>query len=488
MRASTPPRPLVFLRRLAAPLLAALLALVGCHELRSPAPEPGPIVLITVDALRADIVGGLAGAAPGSEQLTPHLAALAREADWAGPAVAASSATVPAIASLLTGLAPWQHQALYPEQARLAAPLRTLAEALGEQGYDTTAYVSGYWYPRGFGYDQGFDLYRGLNRGGRAAGHLASLEPGRSFVWIHLDAPKPPYRIRERLRAQLGPLPGGLPAELDALQLELYRNPSNELPAARRERFFALYRAEAALLDARIGRLLRALRQSGRWDETLLVVVSAHGEEIGEHGQMGHANNLLPPTLRVPLLVKLPAGARGIELEPGEAVAARRIFATLVEHAGGAAGPAVARSLFRRSPVGVLSELYRSEGCNRFSLVDGEHQLLREVCFGVEDEYYRARWQLAGATLTRPLVEPPEVVFDRLQRSFDRTPPFTGGAAAEVRERVIEWGPEGAREVSDAALEASLSAALERRWRAFQPGEETPPEALLRLAGPPLER
>ena len=84
-------------------LIAALLALPGCRGER--VVHQGPIVLVTIDTLRADVVGGLGGV----KGLTPNLDALIEEATWAGRAVAASSWTVPSMASIFTGLQPWRH-------------------------------------------------------------------------------------------------------------------------------------------------------------------------------------------------------------------------------------------------------------------------------------------------------------------------------------------------------------------------------------------
>ncbi|MDY7091918.1 MAG: sulfatase-like hydrolase/transferase [Acidobacteriota bacterium] len=474
---------------------AGFLACQGADHLAPPDPAAtqGPILLITVDALRADAVGALAetgtsGPVAAGLDLTPHLDALVAEADWAGTAIASSSASIPATAGLLTGLTPWLHQALHPEQPRLSSAVTTLAEALRERGYTTTAYVSGHWYPQGLGYEQGFDYYRGLNRGGKAAGHLASLEPGPSFFWIHVDAPSPPLRIRDRLRPQLGPLPDDLPKELSALQLELYRSPRVQLSEDWRQRILALYRGEVALLDLRVQRLLRGLRESGQWDRSLVAVVSAHGEEIGEHGQMGHANNLMPESLRVPMILKLPKGSpHTLRLQPGEPVAATRLWATLVEHAGGMPGPSVAPSLFHQAPPGVLSELYLSDGANRFSWLQGDLQLLRTVRFAREPDFYRARRALAGGRLQRPLAEPAAELLDRVYRTFLVTPPFSGGSESTVRQRLLRWGPEGVEAVPDEAARNALAAELERRWRSFQESEQ-PPEQVLRqrsLASPP---
>lgn len=461
-----------------------VLLVAGCGRAPDPPPPPerGPILLITVDGLRADLVSGLEGASDAAQGLTPNLETLAREADWAGRAIAPSTATVPSVASLLTGLRPWQHQALLPDQAELSEDLVTLGEALQDLGYGTSAYVSGYWYPRGYGYQQGFDQYRALNRGSRAAGHLASLGAEPAFLWVHLDSVQPPYRLRGRVRRQLKSLPGDIGEEISAAEIETYRNPQVPLPPEQRQRFLAFYRAEVAVLDLRLGRLLRGLRESGQWDRSTVVVVAAHGEEFGEHGQIGHSNQLLPATLEVPLIVKLPRGSgRQLRLEPGEAVAAARLWATLVELAGGSTPPGIAPSLFRPAPSGVVSELYLTDGANRFSLVEGRFQLLREVRFAVESDYYRARRKLAGARLVRPLAAPPETLFSRLWQIFERTPPFSGtdaGDPVRIHEKLLEWTREGVRRVDDAERRKALSAELERRWRAFAPQEVQPSEAV----------
>ena len=62
-------------------------------------PQEGPIILITFDSLRADVVGGLGG----ERGLTPNLDALMRQADWAGRAIAPSSWGVPSMTTGTTG-------------------------------------------------------------------------------------------------------------------------------------------------------------------------------------------------------------------------------------------------------------------------------------------------------------------------------------------------------------------------------------------------
>ena len=94
-------------------------------------------------------------------------------------------------------------------------------------------------------------------------------------------------------------------------ELEPFFDPAVPLPPELRRRFWAMYRLNAAFADDRLGHLLQALRESGQWDRTLLVVTSTHGEELGEKHQILNGGNLGRQLLEVPLAVKLPTGAAG---------------------------------------------------------------------------------------------------------------------------------------------------------------------------------
>ena len=72
-----------------------------------------------------------------------------------------------------------------------------------------------------------------------------------------------------------------------------------------------LYDGELASIDSTLGRVFEQLRALGVWDETLVAVTSDHGEEFGEHGLMGHANQLHEESLHVPLIVRGPGVAAG---------------------------------------------------------------------------------------------------------------------------------------------------------------------------------
>jgi arylsulfatase A-like enzyme len=459
-------------------------ALAGCDGWAAPAAAPGPIVLITFDSLRADVVGGLGG----DPRLTPNLAALAREADWAGTAVAASSWGGPAMASLLTGLQPWQHQAILDRPARLAPDLLTLPRALKGLGYQTAGFTSGAWYTPENGYARGFESFEDVAKGEEAGERLAALAGGRQFVWIHLPEPQAPYLRRAWLLPRLD---GGkdereapyLPRSIEPLQVETYYDPAARLPPADRRVFWELYRLNVAWADERLGRLLEALRTSGQWSRTLLVVTANHGEGFGEHGQLGHGGNLGRELLEVPLLVKLPAGSPRLAVGRGSRVAATRLWATLVEAAGGSAPPAAAPSLFRRAAPEVLSELYGGNGTNQISLLQGDLQVLWEATFAPPDPaYYRARFQFLADAPESASIEPPRLPFPRLAAAFAATPPLGDGAAPRLWLERWEAGG-GSRPVPDGGRTAALARRLAELWRLHAGEVRTPAaEARLRLA------
>jgi hypothetical protein len=453
-------------------LLLGVLALqVSCGGIAPP--HDGPIVLITFDSLRADVVGGLGGE-PG---LTPNLDGLLRHADWSGRAVAPSSWGMPAMASLFTGLRPWQHQVLRGD-AHLSPSLLTLPEALQARGYETFGFSGEPMYSKPPGYDQGFDFLGDLGKGGAAAKRLKSLGDGRRFVWVHIPEPAAPYVRRPRFASRLNTGRLDLPLRILPNQLAVYFDPATPLPAGRRRRFWAMYRFNVAWADERLGRLLTALRESGEWDRTLLVVTSTHGEEFGEKGQILNGGNLGRQLLEVPFAIKLPvAFSRTIAIPAESRVATARLWATLVEATGGEIPPAVAPSLFRTAPGTVLSELYLANGTNQFSLVAGDDQLLWESRFAPpEPEYYRARLALMNrGTAWIALAEisvPPDEILGRLLAGFLATPPLSGRGAPRLT--LERWGERGSQAVSDPRRTAELTRRLARTWSEFVPAELPP--------------
>jgi len=448
----------------------AFALVLACRGEDEPAPpaHQGPIVLITIDALRADVP---------SPKLTPNLGKLAAEATWAGSGVSPSSWTVPSMASLFTGLQPWSVQSWSSDRSMLRDDLVTLPEALKTRGYRTAGFRTNHWLERVFGYAQGFDEFRYLANGKRAENHLEKLGPGREFVWVHILQPHAPYVKRAYLEGHLENALAGLPDKVRPLDLEPYYDPDVPLPPEQERVFRAMYELNAAYADDLLGRMVAALRRSGQWDRTLLVVTSDHGEEFGEMEQIAHGGNLGRQLVEVPLMVKLPSGfGPKLAVKAGQRPATNRIRATLLEAAGWKPEEGTAPSLFHDAEeTGVLSELYAGNGVNRFSYVEGDLQLLWESRFSPsEPEYYRARYEGVGGRLDRPLAEPSKAIFGRLEQSFARTLPLTGLEGDEPRLTLWRWSERGSEQVDDPAATERLARRLRSAWIAANGKEKVP--------------
>ena len=257
----------------------------------SPADFAGrPIILVTIDTLRADRLGAY-GSAKG---LTPALDRFAQGAARFTAAVTQVPLTLPAHATILTGLHPAKHGVRTNDGFRLAAGVPTLAEALRARRYATAAFIGGYPLQASFGLARGFDRYdddflRAAGTVERSADEvvrsaLAWIDQRQSqpfFAWLHLFDPHSPY------------------------------TPPAPFAAAHAG---APYDGEVAYTDAAIGRLFEHLQASGLYSRAAIIIVADHVESLGEHGERTHGTFLYDATVRVPLLIKLPDMAASREL------------------------------------------------------------------------------------------------------------------------------------------------------------------------------
>lgn len=328
------------------PLVAtALLPLVGlgivaspsiARSLRREAPAPRParelpdIVLVVADSLRADALHGTAPADPP----TPSLDALASRGVTLASASAAAPAGVPSEASLLTGRLPSEHGARWREAA-IAGDAVTLAEALRSSGYRTGAFVSSPTLSERQGLGRGFDRWDGTKDPrlfarypgalfsrlvaltgrrarteappagevlARALGWIEKPSKRPAFLYVHLADPHEPYAP---------PSDGGGPS--GSVSLDPYLRGEAELDDAAFGRLEDLYRGEVSYLDREVGSFLDALRPRLDGGHLLVVFTSNHGEELRDHGSLGHGHTLYEELLHVPLILarpgEIPAGA-----------------------------------------------------------------------------------------------------------------------------------------------------------------------------------
>ncbi len=310
-------------------LIALAFPLPGCAREARP-----NILLIVVDTARADrfSTNGYA------RETTPVAEALGRDGAVYLDASTPSPWTLPAHASLFTGLYPSSHGA---ESGHLVldAGLPILARDLKESGYRTQAYIENPWVGKDYNFHVGFDTFdevwrhvRGTEGDMGAAAVSDKIErwlawrDGNAearaqpfFIFINYFEPHLPYNAPEPERARFLS-PGADREAVD--RLRRFKNPGDvklllglvSLTAADMEILSALYDGEIAYVDRRIGEVIGSLARRGLLDATVVVVTSDHGEMLGEHGLVDHKLSLYEPVLRIPLVLRyppaVPAGQR----------------------------------------------------------------------------------------------------------------------------------------------------------------------------------
>ena len=306
--------------------------LAGCSGPASP-----NVVIYLVDTLRADRLGCYGYDRP----TTPRLDEFARESMLFQNVEAQSSWTKPAVASIFTGCHPVVHGANdWPD--RLSDEHRTLAELLAMAGYETAAFVSSAVVVREFGFDRGFQTFEQVRKETiEPSGTTSSWVERQALDWLdrrserpdakpfllylHTLDPHAPYAPEERLRSLFAPeVTDTSIGTVDAIN-RLAATP----PPGRARELSDLYDAEIRGNDESFGRLMAALEDAGRLDDTVVVFLSDHGEGFFEHGRLQHGNSLHAELVRVPLLIRFPDG-RGAGLRVPEIAQQIDVLPTLL--------------------------------------------------------------------------------------------------------------------------------------------------------------
>jgi arylsulfatase A-like enzyme/Tfp pilus assembly protein PilF len=284
----------------------ALVLAVGCA--REPEQVPAspvhpPLLLVTLDTTRADAV------APEAEDgATPAFAALAARGLRFSQAYSIAPTTLPAHASMLTGLYPAGH-GVHENGRRLPDRIPVVPERLRELGYRTAAFVSGYPLERQFGLARGFERYddefgpgkierESRETTDRALAWLATAGERPLFLWVHYYDPHDPYTPPEPFRSRFPDDP---------------------------------YAGEIAAMDHDLGRLVAAFESVTGVRGGRILIVGDHGEGRGDHGEMLHGNLLYQGVMRVPLLLVGRGIDPGVRTDP---VSVRQVYPTLLGWAG----------------------------------------------------------------------------------------------------------------------------------------------------------
>ncbi len=296
-------RPLRYTLIVALTALGATLAAVGgWRYARASAPISGPIIVISIDTLRADHLPAYGYA----KVRTPAIDALAADGVVFEHAYAHAPQTLPAHVAMLSGRLPFDTLVRDDVGAKVKAEERLLPQLLRERGFTTGGVVSASLLGRETGIDRGFDFFDADMPVGASdtpdAGVVLSERDGalseaiaerwldqqrssRVFLFLHLNEPHAPYAPPERFAA------------------------------------YAPYDGEIAYSDEIVGRLLKYLKTHQLYDRSTIVLLSDHGEGLGDHGEQEHGLFVYDEAIRVPLIVKQAAG-----------VGAGRRVADLVQH------------------------------------------------------------------------------------------------------------------------------------------------------------
>lgn len=293
------------------------------------------VVLISIDTLRADHVSCLGY----DRETTPSLDGLASYSVVFENAITPAPWTLPAHASLFTGLLPSQHGVQNFHQT-LSAEAVTLAELLRADSFHTEGVASfEYLFPN-YGLVQGFDDYfyryplSADKIVDRAIHSLDAHHGKRFFLFLHFFDPHDPYNPPAPYDEMFAP---GEEKEQVGNQ---HKNPIKAFVGTRRqptatdiESIIGLYDGEIRFVDDQLSRLFDRIKELGIWDNTIVVVASDHGEEFYEHGSFGHGFKLFEEQIRVPLIVKLP-NSRLAGFRISDQVSLVDVFPTVLDELG----------------------------------------------------------------------------------------------------------------------------------------------------------
>jgi len=452
----------------------------------------GPNVLVVlIDTLRADHLGCYGYDRPTS----PAIDAFAAEGVQFMRAYSQSTWTKPATASLMTGRYPRQHQA-YLEKAKLPETERLLPEALRAAGYRTAVFSGNPWITREWGFDQGVDHFLSIydERFARVTLFMMSLKRlsklvddrarvynrvkmlvqgeltttsrdvvvsdafvrwieqhrgDRFYAHLHFMSPHHPYDPPPPFD-RFVPDPTHKPVTYYPKKSFFFFEEGAELPDAARADMVARYDGDILFADGVFGRLIERLRKLGVLDDTVVVLVSDHGEEFFDHRNWGHGQSVYEELTHVPLIVRhptlFPAGRR-IETP----VMTVDVMPTILEAAGAA-------------PLDALA------GRSLLPLVAGAAAVPPEAYAELIYRYGEARALVAGSQKAIHMRKDEEARAERYDLGADpaeQHPLDTTGAEArpllERLDALTRWG----QEHQSAPVEAEIDPEMQKRLKAL---------------------
>lgn len=313
--------------------LIVLFSSVSCGSRLSEAPPSTEtsrpnVLFILVDTLRADRLQAMRNGV----EVMPELSTLAASSRSFAHAVSPCSWTRPAMASLFTGLYPDAHHVMFsadpatpdvPTADSVSPQIELMAEYLDKAGYATGAVQTNANLMEEYGFARGYDVYddysgaSAVDVTNRAVEVAGELEPP-FLLYAHYMDVHLPYTMRPEYRDVFGEPPAlsesdrrGLDAPIeylyDYIELKLgidSERSFEELSEAAKQELQVRYDAAVRYTDEHVGRLIDTIRRE--YPNTLVIVLSDHGEHFWEHGLLGHGLTLYEEEIRVPFIISGP--------------------------------------------------------------------------------------------------------------------------------------------------------------------------------------
>lgn len=299
--------------------------LIRKNKVTTPLKKQPNIILISIDTLRADHIGVYGD----TRGLTPNIDKFALNSTRYENAIAAGSWTMPSFAAIFTQVRPSEcgmklpvlDSKKYIDLAALTKDVPLLSERLHTAGYTTAAELTNIFLSPERGWNRGFDYFQN-ERNKADPYHKRTLAASITqyteswmkihhrqpfFLWVHYIDPHIPYDSPDtpaQLRTQY-------PAKWKADRKTWYEQMQSADPKTkmRYQQFCRMmYAEEVRYVDKWVGHLLESIKSSGLYDNSLIVIMSDHGEELFDHGAFEHGHTMYNELLRVPLLVKWPYG------------------------------------------------------------------------------------------------------------------------------------------------------------------------------------
>jgi len=291
-------------------------------------PQAGPdapnILIITIDTLRASHVGCYGY----FRNTSPNIDAFSEECLFFENCLAPVAQTLPTHTSLFTAVYPREHgitaNLSFTEGLYQPSPyLHTFADVLSRCGYTTAAFVSAEPVKKETGLAVGFQIWHEPEDGESHTARAKVIAPvtlKKVYTWLEAGVAEPFMcwiHIFDPHASYAPPPPYDTMFKTDEA-LEAYMAKRRIADSASKERREGLspkvwdsrdsingYDGEIAFTDYHIGKLFAKLRDVGLWDKTSIVLLSDHGEGLGQHAYPEHGE-IWQEQVHVPLLMRIP--------------------------------------------------------------------------------------------------------------------------------------------------------------------------------------